>query len=259
MADTSLRNLIGEWSRTVQAAFGFSVLIHVIIVAVLVYLYEGPDVRSFDPLKIEIQGLTIFESPVVEPEEITVPEQVLPTAPPEVEEESIPVESETQIDQTVDTRTVEIEPTQESTDRVVPEVPVAVLVSPDSLEAFVTEDNLGSRIPSFKSLEQQLRQESYFDSWADKISEFGRRSLNRSSGNTIHGEVTLEVVLRMDGSLESVVLKQSSRSAFLDSLALQLVRVAQPYAPVPKKLLNNRGKLIFQPKIVFRNKLAWVE
>lgn len=249
---------LAVFSRTAQAALLVSIAIHVVIVSLIVQLYQAPQPAAERWLEIELQGLSVQEFEIVE-------QVVEPIVEIEVAEElSIeteePVEEEMVVPDLPPIAPVIATEAEDAETVLRLEVPVAVLVHPDTLEEFVRADSEYTRVPSYKSFEEQLRQENYFNSWVDKVTSFGKRAIpSTTTRQTFHGEVKMHVVLQMDGELEHVKIIDRAQLGFLNDLALSIVRMASPYAPVPTKLLNREGKLVFQPKIVFRNKLAWVE
>lgn len=261
-------NYLGSWrenltafSRTAQAALLVSLAIHCVIVLLVIQLYQAPQPLTDRILEIDLQGLMVqefveveeLEEPIVEPlVEVEVAEELSIAAEEPIEEPIPPVVPEV-------VSVISVEETDVDAEFTLSE-PVAVLVHPDTLEEFVRADSEYTRIPTYKSFEAQLRQENYFNSWTEKVTKFGKRAIpDSTTQKTFHGEVKMHVVLSMDGGLDHVSIIDPAGLEFLNNLALSIVRMASPYAPVPRKLLNREGELVFQPKIVFRNKLAWVE
>jgi len=77
----------------------------------------------------------------------------------------------------------------------------------------------------------------YLENWRRKVERVGTlnfpeaaRKLSLTSGPT------LDVAIRADGSLHSITLLHSSGHQTLDEAALQIVKLAAPYAPFPKAL-----------------------
>jgi protein TonB len=77
----------------------------------------------------------------------------------------------------------------------------------------------------------------YLENWRRKVERVGTlnfpeaaRKLNLTTGPT------LDVAIRADGSLHSITLIHSSGHQTLDKAALQIVKLAAPYAPFPKAL-----------------------
>ena len=249
------------FSRSVQAAVIYSVALHILLGLVLLQLYEPFKPLIPKNLTIEIDSLTFLEFEEVE-ENVVAIEPLLETE----FNEPVQVEAEEQEDEPIpETQTVEAPPviaidSTDNLDAMAFDDPVAVIVATQTLEEFARQDSEHLRVPPYKTFEEQLRQESYFTSWAEKVTRFGLRAIPSTvTQRVIHGEVTLDVVLNKDGALEHVEIIEPTHLSFLNTLSLNIVRMAAPYAPVPRNLLNSAGRLQFQPKIVFRNKLAWVE
>ena len=244
-----------------QTAILLSVLLHTLALAALIYFFEGPSPVRDPPLKLKLEGITILEPEVSE----ELIDEIVTTIEPE-EVETLELESDEPIEEELVTPAIpDVAPiiaieSEEAEESLSIDVPVAILVHPDSLMEFVRADSEYTRVPDYKSFEEQLRQESYFNSWAEKVTRYGVRAIPAStSRKALHGEITLNVVLGMDGTLEHLEIIDDTHQRFLNNLALSIVRMASPFAPVPHRLLGRDGKLRFQPKIVFRNKLAWVE
>jgi len=85
---------------------------------------------------------------------------------------------------------------------------------------------------------------AYLQAWRERLETVGNAYYPRESLRYgLYGALRLRVVLRSDGSLESVDLLDSSGYAVLDEAALKIVRLAAPYAPFPPALLDKADKL----------------
>ena len=256
---------VGAYSRTMQAALAVSILVHILLGSIIWHLYQAPEAYQLTRLQLELRDLSVEEL-IDELESEPVTDVVDPVTEPSSSEAYVntprtPVEPDqpllSTLNEVIDVISSE---TETAPLTLTPEIPVAVLVHPDSLEEFVRLDAEFSRVPSFKTFETLLRQESYFNSWTEKVTTFGKRVIpSNTTSKVFHGEVKLEVVLAMDGALENVELIDGAQTEYLNNLALSIVRMAAPFAPVPQRLLNRENRLVFQPRIVFRNKLAWVD
>jgi protein TonB len=77
----------------------------------------------------------------------------------------------------------------------------------------------------------------YVQNWVDKVTRVGNLnypSQARRAG--IYGDLRLLVSLRKDGSIREVAILQSSGSSVLDDAAIQIVRMAAPFAPFPEDM-----------------------
>ena len=77
----------------------------------------------------------------------------------------------------------------------------------------------------------------YVQSWVDKVTRVGNLNYPRQARQAgIYGDLRLLVSLRKDGTIKEVSILQSSGSSVLDDAAIQIVRMAAPFAPFPEDL-----------------------
>ncbi len=66
----------------------------------------------------------------------------------------------------------------------------------------------------------------------------------------IEGDVHIDFVIDKDGKLQSIALRRSSKVTILDNAALNAVKLAQPFPPVPDDLANQalaiNGRFIYR-------------
>ncbi|HET7204528.1 MAG TPA: TonB family protein [Steroidobacteraceae bacterium] len=73
---------------------------------------------------------------------------------------------------------------------------------------------------------------TYLDGWKRRIERVGTLNFpNEARRRQMSGNPVLEVAIRADGSLESVVVRRSSGHAELDQAAVGIVRLAAPFDP----------------------------
>jgi protein TonB len=72
----------------------------------------------------------------------------------------------------------------------------------------------------------------YVQNWVDKVTRVGNLNYPRQARQAgIHGDLRLLVSLNKDGSIRELEILQSSGSSVLDDAAIQIVRMAAPFAP----------------------------
>ena len=77
----------------------------------------------------------------------------------------------------------------------------------------------------------------YVQSWVDKVTRVGNLNYPRQARQAgIYGDLRLLVSLSKDGTIKEVSILQSSGSSVLDDAAIQIVRMAAPFAPFPEDL-----------------------
>lgn len=86
---------------------------------------------------------------------------------------------------------------------------------------------------------------AYVEGWVRKVEEWGTRNFpDRARRQNITGSLTLNVVLRQDGSIHEIKLLRSSGHEILDDAAFRIVRLAAPFAPFPKELRQQEGEFL---------------
>lgn len=76
---------------------------------------------------------------------------------------------------------------------------------------------------------------NYLRDWVDRVERVGNLNYpDEARRRRIGGVVVISVGVRRDGSVESTRIIQSSHVPMLDSAALRIVKLAEPYAPLPK-------------------------
>ena len=84
--------------------------------------------------------------------------------------------------------------------------------------------------------------EAYVDSWVRKVEDWGTRNFpDEARRQRLTGSLTLNVVLRYDGSIHEITLLRSSGHQALDDAAFRIVHLAAPFAPFPAELREQQG------------------
>lgn len=80
---------------------------------------------------------------------------------------------------------------------------------------------------------------AYLDAWRKKIERIGKMSYpEKAKRQALSGSLVLAVDLNADGTVANVIVRQSSGYKILDKAAIQIVRLAAPFAKVPETLLQ---------------------
>lgn len=72
----------------------------------------------------------------------------------------------------------------------------------------------------------------YMEAWRQKVERVG--NLNYPHG--LSGSLLLDVALHPDGNIESIDLRRSSGTPELDRAAIEIVKLAAPFAPFPERI-----------------------
>lgn len=76
---------------------------------------------------------------------------------------------------------------------------------------------------------------TYLRSWVDRVERVGNLNYpDEARRRHIGGLLVISVAIRRDGSIERAEVIQSSRIPILDAAALRIVRLSEPFEPLPK-------------------------
>jgi periplasmic protein TonB len=93
---------------------------------------------------------------------------------------------------------------------------------------------------------QQSILAEYLDGWRRRVERIGTANYPaRFLGGPDHGRPTLEVTIRADGSLKDIVVRRSSGDKALDQAALNILRLAAPFDPLPQNVRKDYDVLRF--------------
>lgn len=110
-----------------------------------------------------------------------------------------------------------------------------------------------SKLPDSKYLYANTRSHidaAYLASWTRKVKKIGNMNYPRKNKT---GTLMIEVALNPDGSLISIQVLKSSRHKILDKAAIDIVKLAAPFSPIPKEVLQDRKVLRIVRTWVFTN------
>ena len=76
---------------------------------------------------------------------------------------------------------------------------------------------------------------TYLRQWVDRVERVGNLNYpDEARRRGIGGTLVITVAIRRDGTVERADIIQSSRIPLLDQAAMRIVRLAEPYPPLPK-------------------------
>ncbi len=80
----------------------------------------------------------------------------------------------------------------------------------------------------------EARYAMYVEAWRKKIERIGNLNYpDEAKRRRLQGRLRLEVALNADGTINDIILRQSSGERVLDDAALRIVHLAAPFAPFP--------------------------
>lgn len=76
---------------------------------------------------------------------------------------------------------------------------------------------------------------AYLRAWVAKVERVGNLNYpDEARRRGLGGQLVMTVAVRRDGSVESVLINRSSGLGVLDQAAMRIVRLAEPYPPLPE-------------------------
>lgn len=84
----------------------------------------------------------------------------------------------------------------------------------------------------------------YLSNWAQKIELVGNTNFPQEAlDRRIFGKLRLAVMLKKNGVVENVEILNSSGYSILDQAAVQIVKLASPFDPIPPEVAQNNDQL----------------
>ena len=218
-------------------ALAISVALHAVLLATLLLIQQSPAPKVISAINVRLSAAT---APAPQPESSVVEQEHLS------EERLI----ETQVDRPpVETTAAELPRTPPSS-AVTAEVTRRVQLDAASLEAFISSAT-DLRPPSLNG--ELSIAETYRRQWHQRVQRIGQLNYPATASRMkLTGQLTLRVAIKPDGSLASVGIAQSSGHDELDFAALEIVRQASPFQPLPPNLPRTNDQFRFESTWEFR-------
>lgn len=81
---------------------------------------------------------------------------------------------------------------------------------------------------------------AYYNYWSSKIVKIGNKNFPREAlDKEIFGSLRMEVGIRANGTVASAKVTSSSGHVFLDDAARRIVKLAEPFRPLPPEIAKN--------------------
>jgi len=91
---------------------------------------------------------------------------------------------------------------------------------------------------------KSFRDASYLDSWRRKIERVGNLNYpDAAKRRGLSGSLIMDVAINANGTIREVTVLRPSGHKVLDDAAIRIVRLASPYAPLPKEILKDTDVL----------------
>ncbi|WP_218068336.1 energy transducer TonB [Candidatus Thiosymbion oneisti] len=107
---------------------------------------------------------------------------------------------------------------------------------------------------------REYKYANYLEAWCRKVERVGNLNYpEEAKRRKLYGNLTLQVALRADGSLERVRVLRSSGFELLDEAAVKIVELAAPFSPFPPAIRAETDMLDITRtwRFLSSNRLGW--
>lgn len=177
-------------------------------------------------------------APVPKPEEGLAPEPLVAQAPPP-EPEPVPRllsttgESEQALPAPEDQRDTEAEPLPTGRELVEQSLEMARLAAEIERRQQLLAKRPKRKFVSASTKEYEYA--AYLRAWVARVERVGNLNYpEEARSRGLSGRLVMTVAVRRDGSIENVLLNSSSGLGILDQAAMRIVRLAEPFPPLPQ-------------------------
>jgi len=101
---------------------------------------------------------------------------------------------------------------------------------------------------------REFKYATYMEAWRSKVERIGRLNYpEEAKRRKLYGSLLLDVAIKQDGSILDITLQRSSGNKILDDAAINIVRLAAPYAPLPENIRKETDILHIQRTWIFKS------
>lgn len=91
---------------------------------------------------------------------------------------------------------------------------------------------------------REFRDAAYLDAWRAKVERIGNLNYpDEAKRRNLSGSLVLDVAINANGTLNKVLIRRSSGHKILDDAAVQIVKLAAPFAPFPEAMRKDTDVL----------------
>lgn len=252
MPHNDLGTIASSQDKWLVQALIFAILLHILFL--LIPAAEKPKTKaaSGNPIEMTLQKKQPPKAPEPEPEpEAKVMTQVPTVKKPQYHAKATPKKINTAsapkvIAQPSASREVEIAGLDIATGTAKQGKPKPLILDYASVKHLVEEPQ--PEDAAVRSQEGSDKNRAIFGIWErqirQKVERVGQQNFPRDeNGRPLFGLMQFRVVLNADGSIAALNLTRSSGDDKLDKDALQIIRIAAPFGPVPVELLDSRRQI----------------
>lgn len=219
-------------------------------------LRAAPDTSQ--PLAATVQPPVAPREPIVEPVPVQLAQEPEPAPEPVLDEAEAPLQEVVATEMPREQTTGRIEAPPQPVRPATP--PEPRLRASDLLASGLSVAREGTRPVTTSSREHRIpsqgattHEQFYLDAWARKVEHVG--ALNFPAAALQYRTIrcpTLHVALRADGHLQELRIARPCQDAALNDAAVDMVRMAAPFAPFPPELASRYDVLRFERVLVFQ-------
>ena len=222
-------------------AFVLSVALHCLFIGGVTLFWEAPQITAPHTLHVKLTSSYPVPARVESDanEFATGNAEETPVSIPETSATNLPFVADTYVERTV----------QPSTETPTSSRPTASF-DPRAFNQFLDAASRRGFVPpeSPEAISEQYKRQ-----WHKRVQRIGQLNYPRSAiKDRLSGLLALRIAINANGSLASVGIEQSSGHRALDRAAVEIVRSAAPFSPLPPNMPRTDGEYRFTSTWEFR-------
>jgi len=110
------------------------------------------------------------------------------------------------------------------------------------------------RVKYISASTREYKYATYMEAWRSKVERIGRMNYpEEAKRRKLYGSLLLDVAINPDGTIKNISLRRSSGDKILDDAAINIVRLASPFAPLPADIREEIDILHIQRTWIFKS------
>jgi protein TonB len=110
------------------------------------------------------------------------------------------------------------------------------------------------RVKFITASTREYKYATYMEAWRSKVERIGRLNYpEEAKRRKLYGSLLLDVAINPDGSIQNITLQRSSGVKLLDEAAINIVRLAAPFAKLPDNIRKETDVLHIQRTWIFKS------
>ena len=109
-----------------------------------------------------------------------------------------------------------------------------------------------SKLKYINASTTQAKDAKYIKKWTKKIEYIGNVNYPEVAKKyKLNGKLILAVTISPAGKVLDISIRQSSKNKILDQAAIEIVRLSEPFDPIPKHVLLDNNALVITRTWIF--------